>query len=83
MTRISNRDLLNDFDAVVDRVVCEGDRVVIVHDDPRRAVAIVSMEDLRLLEELEDRLDHATIQQSLAESEERIPWNTIKKEAGF
>ena len=45
--------------------------------------AIVPAEDLQLLEEWEDRLDLEAARKALAESEERIPYERVRKELGL
>jgi prevent-host-death family protein len=45
--------------------------------------AIVSAEDLRRLEEIEDRLDVEAARKALAESDERIPYKKVRKELGL
>jgi hypothetical protein len=45
-------------------------------------VAIIPIEDLRLLEELEDRADLVAAKKALAEKGPRIPWSKAKAELG-
>ena len=45
--------------------------------------AIVSAEDLRVLEAIEDRLDVEAARKALAESDERIPYEKVRKELGL
>jgi hypothetical protein len=42
--------------------------------------ALISAEDLMLLEALEDRADLEEVRRRLAESDERIPYEQVRKE---
>lgn len=68
---------------LVNRVAYSKDRIVLKRRGKDIAV-IVSMEDLALLEELEDRLDAEEAQKALQEfresGEEAIPLDEIKRE---
>jgi hypothetical protein len=76
-TRTSNR-----LDGTLDRLR-SGQRIVLRKG--RKAVAaVVSMEDLRLLEELDDRLDVAEARKRLADPNQvPIPYERIRKELGL
>lgn len=54
---------------------------------PARKVAVIPLADLRLLRRLEreaeDREDNAAMSAALAESEERIPYNQVRRELGL
>ncbi len=45
--------------------------------------ALVSMEDLGLLRALEDREDLEAAREALAESDERIPYEKVRRELGL
>ena len=64
----------------------QGERIVI-HRRGRDAAAIISIEDLKLLERLmedaEDRLDVEAARDALAESDERIPYAAVRKKLGL
>ena len=51
----------------------------------KELAALVPMEDLMLLEELEDRLDLEDARAALAEAEEKgtVPWEKVKKDLGL
>jgi prevent-host-death family protein len=83
---LSASDVRNNFSETINRVVYGHERVTVKrHKDE---VAIISAEDLALLERLEreeeDRLDAAEanrILENLAEGRaERIPWERVKED---
>ena len=56
----------------------KGERILL--DRHGKAVAaIISPDDLELLEALEDRYDVESARRALAESDERVPWASIKE----
>ena len=76
LTRL--RDVLGD---TVDRVQRGGERVLLERNG-KPVAALVSVEDLRLLEELEDRLDAEEIERVLSDpNEEWIPWERVKAQS--
>jgi prevent-host-death family protein len=81
ITRIGASEARGSFPEIVNRVAYGGERVV-VERRGKKLAAVVSMEDLRLLErvveEEEDRIDLEESRKSLAD-EERVPWREIKK----
>ncbi len=60
------------------------ERVVITRQG-KEVAAIVPMEDIELLEELEDRLDLVDALAALKETEKKgtKPWSALKKELGL
>ena len=68
-------DILSDVSA-------RGDRVIL-HRHGKDVAAVISMDDLALLESLEDRYDVESARATLAESDERIPWARLKKQLGL
>ena len=75
------RDGLSD---TLNRVSYGKERIVIKRHGKELA-ALVPMEDLRFLEELEDRLDLEEAHAALAEAEEKgtIPWEKVKEDLGI
>ena len=75
-----------DFAQLVNRVTYGGERVVLTKNN-KRAAAIVSAEDLDLLEILEDAIDvheaRKILQRMKAKGEKPIPWSQVKKELGL
>ena len=72
------------FSDLLNRVVYAGERVVLERRGKPLA-AIVSMDDLRLLETLEDELDVKAAEAALTAPEirEAIPWEKVKTELGL
>jgi hypothetical protein len=50
---------------------------------PWRRVAIIPVEDLELLEEMEDRMDVQAAKAALAESDERVSYQDLRRELGL
>ena len=72
------------FSDLVNRVAHTDERVELErHGKP--VAAIVSIEDVRLLEALEDRLDVEAVEAALAASTNReaIPWKKVKARLGL
>ena len=65
--------------------VSYGKERIIIRRHGKELAALVPMEDLRFLEELEDRLDLEEARKALSEAEEEgtIPWEKVKRELGL
>lgn len=74
-----------DFAETVNRVAYGGERIVL-HRRGRNLAALIPLEDLALLEELEDRQDVEAARKALADAkakgERPIPWAQAKKKLG-
>ena len=71
------------FTESVNRVTYRGERILI-HKHGRPVAALVPVEDLALLRELEDRIDLDDARQALAEAKGKlIPWETVKRQLGL
>lgn len=68
-------DILND-------VAFKGERVLL-HRHGKDVAAVISAEDLALLEALEDRADLDAVREALAETAPNIPWKQLKTELGL
>lgn len=67
----------------VNRVSYRGERIVI-QKHGRPVAALVSVGDLALIRELEDRIDLEAARKALAEANGKlIPWETVKRELGL
>ena len=86
MTRITLSEARNNLAEAVNKVAYGGERVVLERHG-KQVVAMISMEDLALFEELleahEDRIDIEAANQALAESDERIPYAQVRQELGL
>lgn len=67
-----------DFAELVNRAAYQHERVVI-HRRGRRIAAIVPIEDVEALEELEDEFDRRAIEEALAEGGEPIPLEQVER----
>ena len=80
MTRLSTSKARDEFTDVLAPVAKTGERVVL-HRRGANLAAIVSLEDLALLEEWENRLDVEEAERRLANPREvPIPYETARKE---
>ena len=68
----------------ISRVVSSGDRIVIQRRGKPTA-ALVSLNDLRMLETLEDQIDVEAARKALADpkNRNRIPWRRVKATLGL
>lgn len=63
------------------RKVAEGERAVVRIKG--KDVALMSLDDLELFEEIEDRLDNEAADRALAEPGPNIPYEQARKELGL
>jgi prevent-host-death family protein len=84
MTKISTVKARENFSDLVNRSAYGKERVVLTRRG-KGVVAVVPIEDLRLLEAIEDRLDLEDIEKALADPENKraIPWDKVKKDLGL
>lgn len=84
--RLNVVELRQSLAEILNRAEYQGERIVI-HRRGKDAAAIISIEDLTLLERLvedaEDRLDVNAARDALAESNERIPYAEVRKRLGL
>lgn len=69
------------FAEIVSRAEYAGERTI-VHRREKPVAAVIPIEDLRLLEEMEDKADIEDARKALKEKG-RIPWSQIKKDLGL
>jgi prevent-host-death family protein len=81
MSRVTVFDARNDFAEILNRVAYAKERVVITRRD-KDVVAIVSIEDLHLIEQLEDRIDLEDAKKVLARNEPTISLDELKAKYG-
>jgi PHD/YefM family antitoxin component YafN of YafNO toxin-antitoxin module len=82
MTHLTASQLREDMATAINKVAFGGERIVLQRNN-KDVAALVPMEDLALLRELEDRSDLAEIRKALKEPGTSIPWKDIKKELGI
>lgn len=85
MTDITVNEARERFDSVLTAAVRDHARVRIV-EHGNTVAAVISVEDLELLEALEDAADLAAVEEALADPENAdgpIPWKTAKQELGL
>lgn len=77
--QVPSSEVRRRFSDLLNRVSVRGDRVVMERHG-KSVAAMISMEDLALLEALEDRYDVEAARQALAEGGEPIRWSDLKRE---
>ena len=84
MTTLTASKVREGFSEILNRVAFGKERVVL-HRHGKEVAAVVPIEDLKLLQELEDRIDLADARAALAEAKKKgtKPLQTIKKELGL
>ena len=82
MTRLAAAKVRQDFAETVNQVAYGRERIVL-HRRGKDLAALISLEDLALLEKLEDRLDAEEAEKVLAEAkakgEKPVRWEKAKK----
>ncbi|MBA2662862.1 MAG: type II toxin-antitoxin system Phd/YefM family antitoxin [Bradymonadaceae bacterium] len=78
MVRITTTQARAQFADAINRVSYGGERIVLDRNG-KDVAALVSIEDLELLQLLEDRIDVAAAKEALADGE-TINWEGLKKE---
>ena len=86
MTRLAVSKACEDFSATLSRVAEKGERIVL-HRDGKNIAALIPVQDLTLLEELEDRLDAEDLRAAKEEWEregrQTTPLDGVVKELGI
>jgi prevent-host-death family protein len=84
MARLEATEARKGFSEAISRAAYGSDRIVIQRRG-KPVAALVSMDDLRLLEALEDRLDIEAARKALADpkNRKRIPWERVKSGLGL
>jgi prevent-host-death family protein len=84
--RLNVVELRQSLADILNRAEYQGERIVI-HRRGKDAAAVISIEDLKLLERLiedaEDRLDVEAARAALAEPGERIPYTEVRRRLGL
>ena len=79
MRKISTADARKKLANIVNRVAF-GKEAFILTRRGEPLAALVSVDDLKVLQELEERMDVDEAWQARAESEETVSWEELKKE---
>lgn len=81
MTRLAASSLREKLADTLNRVAYGGERIVLERRG-QEVAALVSLEDLALLEELEDRVDLEAAREALKEPGS-APWHEVKERLGL
>jgi antitoxin Phd len=81
MTKLSTAEARDQLATIINRVAFGKERVVLTRRGKELA-AVVPIEDMKLLMELEDHLDLEATKEALKE-EGSIPWEQVKAELGL
>jgi prevent-host-death family protein len=79
LRKISTADARRKFASIVNRVAFGKEAFVLTRRGEALA-ALVSLEDLKLLQEMEERMDTEDAWKARSESEETVSWEELKKE---
>jgi antitoxin Phd len=79
MKRLNTTAAREDFADILNQVAYAGERIIL-HRRGKNVAAIVTMADLQLLQDLEDRIDNTAADADLVEPGESIPWEQVKKD---
>ncbi len=82
MSRVQASKAREKLADILNQVSVRGDRIRL-HRRGKDVAAVISVEDLELLEALEDRYDIEAAREALAESDERVPWEQLKERLGL
>jgi prevent-host-death family protein len=82
LTRLSTTKAREAFSDIINRVSYRGERIVLERRG-KDVVALVPVEDLKLIEEIEDRMDLEEALRRLREEPDTIPWKEVKARFGL
>jgi prevent-host-death family protein len=82
VTTLNITEIRDNLSEAISRVAYKGERIL-VRRSGKDVVAIVSVEDLAALEAMEDEYDIQAADAALAESDERIPYEEVRRELGL
>jgi prevent-host-death family protein len=82
MSRIPASEARLQFAEIVNKVAFGNERIVL-HRHGKDVAALVPVEDLELLEDLEKRMDLEAARTALRDKKPSITWNKLKKELGL
>ena len=79
LNRITTVDARKKFSNIINRVAFGGESFVLTRRGEPIA-ALVSLKELKLLQEIEDRIDIEDVWKAKKEPGEPMPWDELKKE---
>ncbi|MEO8348494.1 MAG: type II toxin-antitoxin system Phd/YefM family antitoxin [Acidobacteriota bacterium] len=79
---MSATEARREFAELANRVAYSGERIVLERRG-KGLMAWVSVDDLKLLEEIENRLDLRAVRKRIADGEELLPWEDVKAKLGL
>ncbi len=86
MVKFSTAEAREKLGQIIQKAAVDKERIVLTRRGKELA-ALVPMEDMKFLEELEDRLDleeaRAALAEAEADPERSIPWERLKAELGL
>ena len=84
MGQVSTVDARSQLSEIINRVAFGKERMILTRRG-KEIVAVVPIEDVKLLESLEDRIDLEEARSALAESKKKgtVSWEKIKIELGL
>ena len=84
MKRVSTSEVRGDLAEIINRVCYNGERIV-VNRRGKDVAAMVPVDELAILEELEDHLDLEEARAALRDAKRKgtIPWEKIKASLGL
>ena len=84
MGQVSTVDARKQISEIINRAAFGKERMILTRRG-KELVAVVPIEDLKLLEALEDRIDLEEAKAALSESKKKgtVSWEKIKKELGL
>ena len=81
MIRVKASEARQDFADTLNRVAYRGERIVL-QKHGKDVAAIVPLEDLKFLDELENRLDIEAARKALKQPG-TVPWEKVKRDLGL
>ncbi len=79
MTRLNASKLREDLSEAISKVAFGGERIILQRNN-KDVAALVSVEDLEMLQLVEDSLDCAAIKKAMEEPGANITWEDARKE---
>ena len=82
MSRLPSSEARQKLPEALNRVAFGGERVVI-HRRGKDLAALVSIEDLQLIEQLENKIDAAAVKRARKDERPTVPWEKAKRRLGL